>query len=121
MIYQPLCESISSHALQQCCAEAAPQPPSEPDLLAAGADVQGKAESYHVGQYGRAAVAHKRQGYAGYWHETHGHCDVFEYLEGEHAEDSGDDESAVKIGGIVNDLHQAHEKESEKDDYEKTA
>ena len=81
------------------------------------ADGKDESHGHHVAQDGGAAVAQEWQGDAGDRHDAHGHGDVLEDLEDEHADESDDDEGAEQVGGFQGDAHEAdHEVGKEADD-----
>lgn len=70
---------------------------SELDFSVLDRDVVDKPEGDHIRNDRAAAVAQERQGDTGDRHDAHGHGDVFEDLEGEHADDADDDQRAEHV------------------------
>lgn len=83
----------------------------EVDSFAVDADVDNDADGDHAGNHGGAAAGKERQCDTGYRHQSHGHGDVFEYLEQEHAQKADDDQGAVQVDGIADDLGKTNQQE----------
>ena len=73
---------------------------SESYRLAVDAYIEDYPYGYKAGYDRRSASRQQREGYTGYRHQSHGHGDIFKYLEQEHGSESHYYKGSVQIQSV---------------------